>query len=117
MMLCRFVEMMLGKEVMPVRRMRMVSSLFMIAVLEMLGGFFMMGRRMPGMLGSFLMMIGRVLSHDRLPFKGAPQDGAFGTTLRRRRVPFERSFACTLLIPGSFSVASPEVHESLRRRR
>jgi hypothetical protein len=64
MVLCRFVEMMLGMKVMAVRGMRMVSGLFMIAVLEMLGGFFMMRCRMPGMLGSFLMMIGRVLRHD-----------------------------------------------------
>jgi hypothetical protein len=69
MMLSRLVEVMLGIEVVAVRRMRMVSSLFMITGLEMLGGFLMMRCRMPGMLGSFVMMIGRVLSHDRLSFQ------------------------------------------------
>lgn len=69
MMLSRLVEVMLGMEMVAVRRMRMVSGLFMIAGLEMLGGFLMMRCGMSGMLRGFLMMIGRVLSHYRLPFQ------------------------------------------------
>ena len=64
MMLCRFVEVMLGLEVVAVCYVCMMSSLFMIARFMVLCGFLAMGGGVAVMFSSLLMMVSAfMLSH------------------------------------------------------
>jgi len=69
MMLSRLVEVMLGMQMVAVRDVRMVSSLLMVTVFQVLGRFLMMRCRVPGMFGGFIMMVRGVLSHYRWSFQ------------------------------------------------
>jgi hypothetical protein len=84
-MLCGLVMVMLGMKMVPVRDVRVVRRLFVIAGFVMLRSFFVVRRRVTAMLGGVLMMFRRCMLGHGVPPIVCVWGG--GNLWRRRRLP------------------------------